>query len=57
LLLLVGEDDVHPHAASDGKWSRYISEPQIHVVPGGYHFIVDSAREVRAVLADIAPPS
>lgn len=52
-LLLTGMDDVRPHAVPDGGWSRYIAKPRVHVVPGGYHFIVESAREVGAILAGI----
>jgi nonribosomal peptide synthetase DhbF len=56
-LVLVGEDERRPHAASDGGWSRYIAEPRLHVVPGGYHFIVESARQVGAILAGVECPA
>jgi amino acid adenylation domain-containing protein len=52
-LLLVGADDVRPHYEPDGGWSRYIDTVRLHVVPGGYHFVVENARQVGTVLRTV----
>jgi amino acid adenylation domain-containing protein len=57
VLLVVGEDDIRSNHEPDGGWSRYIGTLRLQVVPGGYHFVVESARQIGALLRTVVSGS